>query len=59
MVAATDALDAYGERYTAARLMVDALIRMPDPAVAEATAARLRAMGALASAAELSGSRAG
>ena len=58
-VAATDALDAYGEHYTAARLMVDALIRMPDPAVAEATAARLRAMGALASAAELSGSRAG
>ncbi len=59
VVAATDALDAYGERYTAARLMVDALIRMPDPSAAETTAARLRAMGALASAAELSGSRAG
>ena len=59
VVAATDALDAYGERYTAARLMVDALILIPDPAIAEATAARLRAMGALASAAELSGSRAG
>ena len=39
--------------------MVDALVRMPDPAAAEDTAARLRAMGALASAAELSGSRAG
>ena len=59
VIAATDALDAYGERYTAARLMVDALIRIPDPAAAEATAARLRAMGALASAAELSGTRVG
>lgn len=59
VLAATGALDAYGERYTAARLMVDALMRLPDPAVAEATAARLRAMGALASAAELSGSRVG
>jgi DNA-binding SARP family transcriptional activator/tetratricopeptide (TPR) repeat protein len=59
VVAATDALDSYGERYTAARLMVDALVRLPDPAAAEATAARLRAMGALASAAELSGSRVG
>jgi hypothetical protein len=59
VVAATDALAAYGERYTAARLMVDALVRLPDPATAEATAARLRAMGALASAAELSGSRVG
>jgi hypothetical protein len=52
--AATDALDAYGERYTAARLMVDALVRLPDPELAAATAGRLRAMGALASAAELS-----
>jgi tetratricopeptide (TPR) repeat protein len=58
-IAATDALDAYGERYTAARLMVDALLRMPDAELAGATAARLRAMGALASAAELSGSRVG
>ena len=61
--AATDALDAYGERYTAARLMVDALMRMPARSMAAGTAARLRAMGALASAAELSavpsGSRAG
>lgn len=56
-VAAADALDAYGERYTAARLMVDALVRMPDAELAAATAAKLRAMGALASAAELSGSR--
>ena len=39
--------------------MVDALVRMPDPAAAEATAARLAPMGALASAAELSGSRGG
>jgi DNA-binding SARP family transcriptional activator/tetratricopeptide (TPR) repeat protein len=59
VTAATGALDAYGEHYTAARLMVDALIRIPDPAAAEATATRLRAMGALASAAELSGSRVG
>jgi tetratricopeptide (TPR) repeat protein len=59
VVAATDALAAYGERYTAARLMVDALVRLPDPATAEATAARLREMSALASAAELSGSRVG
>jgi DNA-binding SARP family transcriptional activator/tetratricopeptide (TPR) repeat protein len=59
VVAATDALDAYGERYTAARLLADALVRLPDPEVAEATAARLRAMGALATAAELSGSRVG
>ena len=59
VVAATDALAEYGERYTAARLLVDALTRLPDAAVAEATAARLRAMGALASAAELSGSRVG
>jgi hypothetical protein len=57
--AATDALDAYGERYTAARLMVDALVRMPDAALAADVAARLRAMGAHASAAELSGSRVG
>ena len=56
VIAATDALDAYGEHYTAARLMADALLRIPDPAAAEATAARLRAMGALASAAEISGS---
>jgi DNA-binding SARP family transcriptional activator/tetratricopeptide (TPR) repeat protein len=59
VVAATDALAGYGERYTAARLLVDALTRLPDATVAEATAARLRAMGALASAAELSGSRVG
>ena len=39
--------------------MVDALTRLPDAAVAEATATRPRAMGALASAAELSGSRVG
>jgi hypothetical protein len=57
-VAATDALTAYGERYTAARLMVDALLRVGDDSVAEATAARLQDMGALASAAELSGTRA-
>ena len=31
VIAATDALDAYGEHYTAARLMVDALVRIPDP----------------------------
>jgi hypothetical protein len=55
--AATDALDAYGEHYTAARLMADALLRHDDPAAAEATAARLQAMGALGSAAELSGTR--
>jgi hypothetical protein len=48
------ALAAYGERYTAARLMADALLRLDDPAAAEATAAELRAMGALASAAGLS-----
>ena len=59
VIAATDALDAYGERYTAARLMVDALLRLPDPAATETTATRLRAMGALASAAELSGSPVG
>jgi hypothetical protein len=57
--AATDALAAYGERYTAARLMTDALLRLPDPELATTTAARLREMGALASAAELSGSRVG
>jgi hypothetical protein len=34
--------------------MVDALIRMPDPGLAATTAARLREMGGLASAAELS-----
>jgi tetratricopeptide (TPR) repeat protein len=50
---ATGALGAYGERYTAARLDVDALVRMPDAEAAEATAARLEQMGALASAAEL------
>jgi hypothetical protein len=58
-LAAAAALDAYGEHYTAARLEVDALVRMPDVAAAAATAARLERMGALASAAELSGSRAG
>ncbi len=57
--AATAALDAYGEHYTAGRLMVDALHRIDAPDMAEVTTARLRAMGALASAAELSGSRAG
>ena len=59
VVTATDGLDAYGERYTAARLLADALVRIPDPAAAEATAARLRAMGALASAAEITGSPVG
>ena len=49
--AATAALDAYGEHYTAARLMVDALVRIDDDDMAAATAARLEAMGALASAA--------
>jgi DNA-binding SARP family transcriptional activator/tetratricopeptide (TPR) repeat protein len=58
-IAATDALDTYGEHYTAARLMVDALLRLPDPEAAAVTAARLRAMGALASAAQLSGSPVG
>jgi hypothetical protein len=59
--AATDALAAYGEQYTGARLMADALLRLPDAELAATTAARLRAMGALASAAELSlsGSRVG
>ena len=52
--AATAALDAYGEHYTAGRLMVDALLRIDAPDMAEATAARLQAMGALASAEELS-----
>jgi hypothetical protein len=58
-LAATAALAAYGEHYTAARLEVDALVRMPDAQAAAATAARLERMGALASAAELSGIRAG
>ena len=57
--AATAALDAYGEHYTAGRLMVDALVRLDDRDMAAATAARLEAMGARASAAELSGSRGG
>ena len=57
--AATAALDAYGEHYTAGRLMVDALLRIDDADMAAATVARLEAMGALASAAELTGSRAG
>jgi DNA-binding SARP family transcriptional activator len=56
---ATAALRAYGERYTAARLEVDALARMPDDDAAGAAAARLERMGALRSAAELSGSPAG
>jgi DNA-binding SARP family transcriptional activator len=56
-LAATGALDLYGERYTAARLEVDALVRMPDAAAAARTAARLERMGARASAAELSGIR--
>ena len=56
--AATDALADYGEQYTAARLMADALIRLDALDAAEATAARLRRMGALASAAQLSGTRA-
>ena len=52
-LAATAALDAYGEHYAAARLAVDALARMPDPDAATATAAKLERMGARASAAEL------
>jgi hypothetical protein len=56
-LAATGALDAYGEHYTAARLEVDALVRMPDAAAATRTAQRLERMGARASAAELSGIR--
>ena len=59
VTAATDALAAYGERYTAMRLMTDALLRLPDPDLAAATAARRRDIGALATAAELSGSRVG
>jgi hypothetical protein len=47
------ALDAYGEHYTAARLAVDALVRMPDADAAAETAGRLERMGAFASAAEL------
>jgi hypothetical protein len=39
--------------------MVDALGRIEAPGMTGVTRARLRAMGALASAAELSGSRAG
>jgi len=57
--AATGALAAYGERCTAARLMVDALVRVDDAVAAEVTAAELHAMGARASAAELTGTRAG
>jgi hypothetical protein len=56
-LAATGALDLYGERYTAARLEVDTLVRMPDAAAATRTATRLEQMGARASAAELSGIR--
>jgi hypothetical protein len=56
---ATAALRAYGEAYTAARLEVDALARMPDDAAREATATALEHLGALGSAAELSGSRGG
>jgi tetratricopeptide (TPR) repeat protein len=56
-LAATGALDLYGEHYTAARLEVDALVRMPDVAAATRTATRLEQMGARASAAELSGIR--
>lgn len=59
VTAATDSVAAYGEQYTAARLMADALLRLPDAELAAATAARLGAMGALASAAQLSGSRVG
>jgi len=58
MAAATGAvssLDAYGERYTAARLMVD-LLPLIERDVARAAAQdvgdRLEGMGALASAAE-------
>jgi hypothetical protein len=58
-LAATAALDAYGEHYTAARLEVDALRRMPDAGRAAATAERLVGLGAYGSAAELSGSRGG
>jgi hypothetical protein len=53
-LAATAALDTYGEHYTAARLEVDALVRMPDRGAATMTHARLKGMGAQASAAELS-----
>jgi hypothetical protein len=56
---ATAALDAYGEHYTGARLAADALVRMPDAYAAAETAARLERMGALASAAELTGIRGG
>ena len=56
-LAATGALALYGEHYTAARLEVDALTRMPDAAAAATAAARLEQMGARASAAELSGIR--
>jgi hypothetical protein len=56
-LAATAVLDRYGEHYTAARLEADALVRMPDAGAATTTALRLEQMGALASAAELSGIR--
>jgi hypothetical protein len=56
-LAATGAIAAYGERYTAARLEVDALVRLGGDAAA--TAARLERMGALGSLAELSGCRGG
>ena len=57
VLAATDALDAYGEHYTAARLRADALRRLDDPDAADETAARLEARGAYASAAEVIGTR--
>jgi hypothetical protein len=52
--AATTALAKHGERYNAARLMADLLARLGDeapPSLKKATAARLDAMGAHASAA--------
>ena len=52
---ATSQLDAYGERYTAARLLVDVLPWLDTPAAEEVVpdaAGRLEAMGARASAAQ-------
>jgi hypothetical protein len=52
---ATRALEAYGDRYAAARLLVDllpSLARADASELAEGTAAKLTAMGALKSAAE-------
>ncbi|HEV2812407.1 MAG TPA: AAA family ATPase, partial [Solirubrobacteraceae bacterium] len=52
---ATDALDAFGERYTAARLRADLVPLLDDAAFAEETAARLERMGARTSAAQVRG----